>query len=46
MSETVLDEAVQSKLEWADAMKAWLLKYDKHIEELCTTKQLPKPPQW
>ena len=46
MSETVVDREVKKKLEWADAMIAWLLEYDTHVEELCRTKQLPKPPQW
>lgn len=46
MADTVIDEAVERTLEWADAMKAWLLKYESHVEELCNTKKLPKPPQW
>lgn len=46
MSETIVDEAVQNKLDWADAMRAWLVEYDKHVEELCRTKRIPKPPQW
>jgi hypothetical protein len=46
MSETVVDEAKENTLEWAAAMKAWLLEYERHVDELCRTKKLPKPPQW
>lgn len=46
MTETIVDEATRRTLDWAAAMREWLLKYDSHVEELCRTKKLPKPPQW
>ncbi len=43
---TVVDEVVEQTLNWADAMKDWLLRYNVHVEQLCTEKEIPKPPPW
>lgn len=46
MGDTVVQEAVQRTLDWAEAMQEWLTKYESHVKKLVEDKELPRPPQW
>ena len=46
MEGTVVDETVKRTVDWAHEMQDWLVRYESHVQELCTSKEIPKPPHW
>ncbi|MDQ3914112.1 MAG: hypothetical protein M3323_02100 [Actinomycetota bacterium] len=46
MGETAAQETIDRTQRFAEAMQAWLDTYFSEIAECCTSKGIPRPPNW